>query len=102
MLTAPAPSTKHCFDHERAHVEETFRRRARLVLGAFAARGHQTIVLGAWGCGAFGGDPVLVADIFAELLEGDFKSAFSRVVFGVLVMRSKDEPNFEAFNKRLS
>ena len=66
-----------------------------------AARGHKHLVLGAWGCGAFGGDPVVVADVFAELLEGEFNAAFEQVTFGVLVMRPADEDNYRAFADRL-
>ena len=43
------------------------RRKVRSVLvTAAAAHGHRRLVLGAWGCGAFGNDPALVAAAFRD------------------------------------
>ena len=42
------------------------------------------VVLGAWGCGAFGGDPELVAERFHAALHGPFRGVFTTVVFAVL------------------
>jgi uncharacterized protein (TIGR02452 family) len=59
------------------------------------------LVLGAWGCGAFRNDPVMVADVFARLLESDpWRSAFTLVVFAVYD-RSKSQANLRAFRERL-
>jgi uncharacterized protein (TIGR02452 family) len=55
--------------------------RATKVLQIAAAQGHKTIVLGAWGCGAFGNDPGLVAEAFLEAL--DTVPAFEHVCFAV-------------------
>lgn len=38
---------------------------------------HTTLVLGAWGCGAFGNDPHRTAADFRHALENEFKGAFS-------------------------
>ena len=42
------------------------RRKVRSVLVTAAAHGHSRLVLGAWGCGAFGNDPALVAAAFRD------------------------------------
>jgi len=42
------------------------RRKVRSVLVTAAAHGHRRLVLGAWGCGAFGNDAALVAAAFRD------------------------------------
>lgn len=63
----------------------TVRMRIRAVLHAARVSGRATLVLGAWGCGAFGNPPDLVARLFREQLEGeDCRGAFRRVVFAII------------------
>ena len=45
--------------------------------------GYQSLVLGAWGCGAFGNDPVRCAAEFRYAFENKFRRAFSNVVFAI-------------------
>ncbi|WP_306440898.1 TIGR02452 family protein [Corallococcus aberystwythensis] len=47
-----------------------------------AHHGHRTLVLGAWGCGAFRNNPHDAADAFASALDA-FSGGFVRVVFAV-------------------
>ena len=68
-------------------VERLMRERTARVLGVFAARGAEAIVLGAWGCGVFRNDPTVVARLFDEALAGPFAGVFARVVFAVLDQR---------------
>lgn len=67
-----------------AELEATLARRARLVLSVARHHAIDTLVLGAWGCGVFRNDPVMVARTFHALLHGEFAGAFRRVVFAVL------------------
>jgi uncharacterized protein (TIGR02452 family) len=46
----------------------TLHQRAERILQVANARGHKNIILGAWGCGAFGNDPNIVADVFKSAL----------------------------------
>jgi len=57
-------------------------RRAKKVLQVAALEGHKNIILGAWGCGAFGNDPKQVATIFVELVKKDFPH-FENVCFAI-------------------
>jgi uncharacterized protein (TIGR02452 family) len=57
--------------------------RIKRVLAIARAYGYQSLVLGAWGCGAFGGDPVTTATYFKEALLGPYLGNFSDVVFAV-------------------
>ena len=57
--------------------------RTRKVPSLAAHHRHRQIVLGAWGCGAFGIESGLMAGIFHEALTGEFRGVFERVVFAI-------------------
>ena len=45
---------------------------------------YREIVLGAWGCGAFGNSPDMVAECFRlELIDNGFIKYFDKVVFAI-------------------
>lgn len=46
-------------------------------------KGYTSLVLGAWGCGAFGNDPRTTAESFQEALGGPFANAFDTIVFAI-------------------
>lgn len=53
------------------------------VLDIARSYGYTALVLGAWGCGAFGNDPHAIAGFFKEALTGTFAESFSDVVFAI-------------------
>jgi uncharacterized protein (TIGR02452 family) len=53
------------------------------VLEIAGAYGHRALVLGAWGCRAFGNDSARLARDFRELLETEFLGAFCEVLFAI-------------------
>ena len=59
--------------------------RTAKVLALAVSKGHETIILGAWGCGVFRNEPATIASIFREVLFGEmrFIERFKRVVFAV-------------------
>ena len=57
--------------------------RIERLLSVAAAHGYESLVLGAWGCGAFRNDPTLTAEAFRALLTGPFDGVFSDVVFAI-------------------
>ena len=59
------------------------RRRIHRVLDIACSYGYTTLILGAWGCGAFGNDPASVANDFRDALLGDFAGNFETVVFAI-------------------
>lgn len=65
---------------QRAHLD----RKVKGVLCTMASFGYDGIVLGAWGCGAFGNAPTLVADAFANALGEMVLAPFKEVAFPVL------------------
>lgn len=62
---------------------ELLERRIHRVLAIARAYGYTSLVLGAWGCGAFKNDPRRTAEDFRAALEGPFDGAFSDVVLAI-------------------
>lgn len=67
----------------RPRAGEFLRARIHRVLAIAEAFGYTSLVLGAWGCGAFGNDPARTARDFREALQGSFAGAFAEVVFAI-------------------
>lgn len=85
-LTAPAVQAHgvHKYLPERGgEIEPVMRARIHRLLRVAAAHGHRALVLGGWGCGAFGNDPVMIARLFREALAGELGHYFDEVVFAV-------------------
>lgn len=61
---------------------EALRERIKFILDIAREEGVQTLILGAFGCGAFGQNPTEVSKIFKEYLETTHK-CFERVVFAI-------------------
>lgn len=98
VITAPAPNGEALRRDPSLGpaLRETFRRRAAYVLRVAEAHGHRTLVLGAWGCGAFHNDPETVADVFVEVLR---TADLERVVFAIPRAVAQ---NHEAFARRFA
>jgi len=62
---------------------DLFQKRIHRMLTIAHAFDHSSLVLGAWGCGAFGNDPKRTARDFRLALENDFRGFFSDVVFAI-------------------
>lgn len=67
----------------------------RSMLWAAVFHGHRSLVLGAWGCGAFLHEPEVIAYMFGKLLGvgGEFEGRFSIVLFAII----KSSDNLRAF-----
>jgi uncharacterized protein (TIGR02452 family) len=62
---------------------------------------YNTLVLGAWGCGAFGNDPKLIAELFQGNLQNKFRGVFKRIVFAVFDT-SEEQDVYKAFAERFA
>ena len=87
FISAAAPNAgvavrKHAVSAKA--VEAIYAERAERVLALAHKRGHDAIVLGAWGCGVFQNDPPMVARVFGRLLNGRFRGRFRVVAFPIL------------------
>jgi uncharacterized protein (TIGR02452 family) len=80
FLTCAAPYAPRVGQPRSA---ELLHRRIHRILAVARAHGYHSLVLGAWGCGAFANDPDRTARDFREALEGPFSGAFSEVVFAI-------------------
>ena len=74
--------------------ERALEKRIDFVLSIAEEQGCETAILGAWGCGVFGQDPMVVARLFKERLE---QSAIKRAVFAIPGMNN----NYTAFREIL-
>lgn len=87
VITAPAPNAGALMEREPMSltaVAATFARRWRNVLAVAEAQGHDTLVLGAWGAGAFRNDPQVVATEARDALTSQrFARSFRHVVFAI-------------------
>ena len=87
FISAPAPNASALRRHRGRRLRRAIpalAERIAKVLTIGAAHGHDTIILGAWGCGVLGNDPRTVAALFSAALSGPFAGVYARVVFAVL------------------
>jgi len=85
FITSPAVNAGHARKHavDEETIRATLLERARKVLQLAASKGHDGVVLGAWGCGVFRNDPSVVAAVFDELLTSEFRNVFKVVSFAL-------------------
>jgi uncharacterized protein (TIGR02452 family) len=86
VLTSPAVhgnGVAAYVPHRLPDVPAVMRGRTTKVLAVAAVHGHRRLILGAWGCGAFGLDSEMMAGTFSEVLAQQFAGAFDEVVFAI-------------------
>jgi uncharacterized protein (TIGR02452 family) len=84
MITCPAANASRLEPHRRAEIGPAMWRRVLKVLSLGVTHGHDGIVLGAWGCGAFGNDGEEIALLFHRALSENLKGAYRRVLFAIV------------------
>lgn len=73
--------------------------RIKFLLSVAAMNRCDTLILGAFGCGAFLNDPAEVARIFAEELQSNFRGCFKNVVFAIPEPSGLNYKTFESVFK---
>lgn len=91
VITCPAPV--ECSD------KQVFINRIKCIIGAAYYKGVDTLVLGAWGTGAFGNDSYLVATAFKEVLD-EYK-LFDVVYFPFKCSETDPSNNYKVFKEVL-
>ena len=87
FITCPAVNAKVVLERDPTRgpeIRSAMWERMLKVLAIAAFDGHETLILGAWGCGVFGNDPGEIAEMFNRALAGQYRGAFARVVFAVV------------------
>jgi uncharacterized protein (TIGR02452 family) len=80
FITCAAPYAPAIGKKEAA---DLLQKRIHRVLDIAQAYRHSSLVLGAWGCGAFANDPHRTAKNFRQALENDFGGSFSDIIFAI-------------------
>jgi uncharacterized protein (TIGR02452 family) len=96
IVSAPAPNVRPMENVDEDRLKDVLETRAFKILSVAAHHKHRVLILGAWGCGAFGNDPDMIANVFMDALA--WVPAFERVCFAVYDTRD-GQPLFEAFKK---
>ncbi|WP_435167847.1 TIGR02452 family protein [Paenibacillus glycanilyticus] len=101
VLTLPAVNYGQVVQkgENKLQAERVMKDRMRLALAVFAHQGDTNLILGAYGCGVFGNDPVKVANWWHDLLEAEgYGTWFSTITFAVLDT-SKDRKCYNTFER---
>lgn len=81
--------------------KEELERRLRLILDVAAAKGHDAVVLGAMGCGAWKNPPDSVACVFAQVLDG-YRGVFREITVAILSTGDQPSPVVGIFGAALN
>lgn len=98
IITSPAPNIRSMENVDQQLLNITLQYRAVKILTIAEHQGHKNIILGAWGCGAFGNSPEMVANCFKYALE--VVPAFENVCFAIYE-RDEAKPLLETFKRCL-
>lgn len=83
IITSPAVNAGKLPEARHAEIGAAMWQRILKVLAIGILHGHDSIVLGAWGCGAFGNDGNEIAGLFDRALRNNFKGAYRCVIFAI-------------------
>lgn len=104
VVTVPAPNKHGAASRVPQDIlDDVMTERLRKMLFLAAKKGYKNLVLGAWGCGAFGNDTRKVAEYFYQLFFGadGFERFFENVVFAILGDEDKIEVFREVFEEKM-
>jgi uncharacterized protein (TIGR02452 family) len=96
ILTCAAPVAR---EETQDHTAKLMVSRVDRILHIAVEYGYGSLVLGAWGCGAFGNDPHRIANVFYEILSGRFAGQFDQIVFAI-AEDSQLSISIKAFSER--
>lgn len=86
VITCAAPNKSAAQKYQNVSNEENTRvlkSRIKYVLDIAKDNEVDVLILGAYGCGVFGQNPIEVANVFKEYLNTTHKNCFSKVVFAI-------------------
>lgn len=98
VITCAAPQIEVTYVTDE-QMREIHLKRGRKILDVAIKNGHSTLILGAFGCGAFKNDPKIVAKVYKDLMD-EYKYAFKKVEFAVYSPNGESE-NYKIFKEAL-
>jgi uncharacterized protein (TIGR02452 family) len=101
VITAPAPNSGPYLRENPqglAALEKAFAARWEIVLCIARDQNIRRLLLGAWGGGAFGGDPEMAARTAANAV-ATYGNAFDEIVFAIPGKGGQSKKNLEAFQQ---
>lgn len=86
VISVPAMKYPELIGGEMAQwAKDVTRNKIHQILSIPSKHGHDALVLGAFGCGAYGNPPSQMAALFKEMLERDeYKYLYDKIVFAIL------------------
>lgn len=96
VITCPAP----CRSLIEQEAEYIYTMRIQQIVLSAKENGAESLVLGAWGCGAFGQNPSLVARAFAVVLNW-YSGYFKQVVFAIRSTPDSKDSSYDIFYNTL-
>lgn len=99
VITCAAPNASRMLRYntgQEAQNKRALLERILLVLNIAAEQRVDTLILGAYGCGVFKQNPVVVAATFKHYLTTVYNGVFKKVVFAI---PDKDSYNYKAFKE---
>ena len=84
IITCPAVNAGKMVYERRSEIGHAMWLRILKVLSTGVKHAHDSIVLGAWGCGAFGNNGHEIAELFYRALEQNFNGVYGQVVFAIV------------------
>ncbi len=77
-------------------IEKTMEVRMDKMLALSLEKGNEILILGAWGCGVFRNEPVMIANLFQKHFQGKYKNVFKKVIFAIYTKNESLLQTFEA------
>eukprot|EP00933_Yihiella_yeosuensis_P015418 TRINITY_DN13459_c0_g1_i1.p1 TRINITY_DN13459_c0_g1~~TRINITY_DN13459_c0_g1_i1.p1 ORF type:complete len:297 (-),score=59.21 TRINITY_DN13459_c0_g1_i1:168-1058(-) len=98
LVAAAAPNIKFSKDvNDEELIYQTIQ--TIFISPQIAQEGVNTLILGAWGCGAFGGDPVQIAGLFIKaMLQDNLGQPYKEIHFAI-PETTPDDVNYDTFRK---
>ena len=98
VMTCAAPNIRDGIaDMTQQQYEDMVYSRIMRMLLVAASRGYNNLVLGAWGCGAFGNDPKIMSDLFKKAAR-ETDGLFETMEFAIVRNDEKPE-NYNEFSR---
>lgn len=98
LVAAAAPNIR--FANDISNPELIYRTIQAIFLAPKMIQGEvTTLILGAWGCGAFGGDPADMARLFVQALIRDNLGQFYRDIHFAIPRTSPTDVNYDTFRE---